>query len=87
MRQLVLDSGGVADSVELVGTPDQVAATMGEVMEEVGGDGFLLTSPGMRLSRRYISEITDGLVPALQRRGLARSSYTYEHLRDTLTEF
>jgi len=87
LRQLVLDSGGVADSVELVGTPDQVAAKMGEVMEEVGGDGFLMTSPGMRLSRRYISEITDGLVPALQRRGLARSSYTYEHLRDTLTEF
>ena len=30
-------------SVELVGTPDSVAARMGEVMEEVGGDGFLFS--------------------------------------------
>ena len=53
--------------------PDQVADTMGEIMEEVGGDGFLITSPVMRLNRRYITEITDGLVPALQRRGLVRT--------------
>jgi FMN-dependent oxidoreductase (nitrilotriacetate monooxygenase family) len=85
LRQLAID--GVADSVELVGTPEQVAETMGEVMAEVGGDGFLLTTPTQRVSRRYITEITDGLIPALQRRGLTRSEYTYEHLRDTLTEF
>ena len=76
LRQLVQDSGGVSDSVELVGTPDQVAERMGEVMAEVGGDGFLISSPGMRNSRRYITEIADGLVPALQRRGLARTEYT-----------
>jgi FMN-dependent oxidoreductase (nitrilotriacetate monooxygenase family) len=87
LRQLLLDSGGVADSVELVGTPEQVAERMGVVMEEVGGDGFLINSPGMRNSRRYITEIADGLVPALQRRGLVRTEYTFEHLRDTLTEF
>ena len=34
-------------------------------MDEVGGDGFLITSPMMRLNRRYITEITDGLVPEL----------------------
>jgi len=87
LRQLVLDNGGVSDSVELVGTPDQVAARMGEVMEAVGGDGFLITAPGMRVSRKYITEICDGLIPALQRRGLTRTSYTYDHLRDTLREF
>jgi alkanesulfonate monooxygenase SsuD/methylene tetrahydromethanopterin reductase-like flavin-dependent oxidoreductase (luciferase family) len=87
LRQLVLDAGGVADSVELVGTPDQVAERMGEVMDDVGGDGFLISSPAMRNSRRYINEITDGLVPALQRQGLARTEYAFDHLRDTLKEF
>ncbi len=70
-----------------VGTPDQVAEAMGEMMEEIGGDGFLITSPVMRLNRRYIVEITDGLVPALQRRGLVRTSYTFEQFRDNLLEF
>ena len=87
LRQLIYDAGGVADSIELVGTPDQVAEQMGQVMEEVGGDGFLMTAPGMRVSRRYISEITDGLIPALQRRGLTRTAYEHDHLRDNLRAF
>jgi len=80
-------STGADHRSPLVGTPDQVADSMGEIMEEVGGDGFLITSPVMRLNRRYIVEITDGLVPALQKRGLVRTSYTFEHFRDNLLEF
>ena len=61
----------------LVGTPDQVAERMGEVMAEVGGDGFLITRPfTANISRQYITDICEGLVPALQRRGLARTRYT-----------
>ena len=60
---------------------------MGDVMEEVGGDGFLITTPVLRVSRRYIVEIADGLVPALQRRGLARTAYSHETLRDNLRDF
>jgi hypothetical protein len=41
----------------------------------------------MRLNRHYILEITEGLVPALQRQGLTRTDYTYEHFRDNLLEF
>ena len=52
-----------------------------------GGDGFLIKSPFRNNSRRYTAEITDGLIPALQRRGLARTEYTRSHLRDTLREF
>jgi FMN-dependent oxidoreductase (nitrilotriacetate monooxygenase family) len=85
LRELAIT--GLSDSIDLVGTPDSVADTMGEVMEEVGGDGFLITSPVMRLNRRYVTEITDGLVPALQRRGLTRTAYTYEQFRDNLQEF
>jgi FMN-dependent oxidoreductase (nitrilotriacetate monooxygenase family) len=85
LRQLA--TGGLTDVVDLVGTPDHVADAMGDLMEEVGGDGFLITSPVMRLNRRYIVEITDGLVPALQRRGLVRSAYGFEQFRDNLLEF
>jgi long-chain alkane monooxygenase len=86
LRQLAAD-GGTSSSIELVGTPDSVAERMGQVMEEVGGDGFLIKSPFRNNSRRYTTEITDGLVPALQRRGLVRTEYTRSHLRDTLREF
>jgi FMN-dependent oxidoreductase (nitrilotriacetate monooxygenase family) len=85
LRQLA--SEGISRCVELVGTPDQVAGQMGEAMAEIGGDGFLITAPGMGLSRRYITEITDGLVPALQRRGLVRTEYAFPHFRDNLLEF
>jgi alkanesulfonate monooxygenase SsuD/methylene tetrahydromethanopterin reductase-like flavin-dependent oxidoreductase (luciferase family) len=44
-----------------VGTPDSVAARMGEVMEEVGGDGFLFSMPNV--NRRTLAEIEDGLIP------------------------
>jgi FMN-dependent oxidoreductase (nitrilotriacetate monooxygenase family) len=86
LRETVAD-GGMNGGLDLIGTPDQVAETMGSLMDEVGGDGFLITSPVMRLNRRYVNEITDGLVPALQRRGLARTGYASEHLRDNLLAF
>ena len=60
---------------------------MGEAMEEVGGDGFVITTPSLRMNRRFAVDIADGLVPALQRRGLTRSAYTKPTLRQTLTEF
>jgi alkanesulfonate monooxygenase SsuD/methylene tetrahydromethanopterin reductase-like flavin-dependent oxidoreductase (luciferase family) len=88
LRQLVVDgAGGLVSSVELIGTPDQVAERMGAVMEEVGGDGFLITTPVLRVSRRYLVEIADGLVPALQKRGLVRTEYGHAMLRDNLRAF
>jgi FMN-dependent oxidoreductase (nitrilotriacetate monooxygenase family) len=86
LRQLVRESG-TSSTLELVGTPDYVAGLMGEAMEAVGGDGFLLTTPYHRLTRGYIASITDGLVPALQRRGLTRTTYSKATLRETLMEF
>jgi len=58
---------------------------MAEVMEEVGGDGFLFTQGNM--SRRTIAEVTDGLVPALQQRGLVRTAYGKKQFRDNLLEY
>jgi long-chain alkane monooxygenase len=88
LRQLVLDNGGTSDSIELVGTPDQIAEKMGEANEALGGgDGFLISAPYMRVSKQYITEICEGLIPALQRQGLTRTEYSFPHLRDTLREF
>src|SRR3984957_7863993 len=87
LRQLVADRLNASGCIELVGTPDQVAEKMGAAMEEVGGDGFLITSAGQRLIRGLSADVTDGLIPALQRRGLTRERYTRQHLRDTLREF
>ena len=85
LREAFLDYSTSGLSVDLVGTPDAVAAQMGEMMEEVGGDGFLFSMPNV--SRRTMAEITDGLIPALQQRGLTRRAYAHQHLRDNLLEF
>lgn len=86
LRQLVRE-GGFSSSLELVGTPGHVADVMAAAMEEAGGDGFLITTPHHRLNRRYIATITEGLVPALQRRGLTRTAYAKTTLRENLLEF
>jgi alkanesulfonate monooxygenase SsuD/methylene tetrahydromethanopterin reductase-like flavin-dependent oxidoreductase (luciferase family) len=85
LRELMEDYNTTALSVELVGTPDSVAAQMAEAMEATGGDGFLFSLPNV--SRRVLAEIEDGLVPALQARGLTRAAYTHKQFRDNLLEF
>lgn len=78
---------GGSSGIEAVGTPDQVADLMADLMEEVGGDGFLIPGDGGHLTRHRIIEICDGLVPALQARGLTRTSYSHDLLRDNLRAF
>ncbi len=85
LREAVSAYNGDGGSVELVGTPDSVAAEMAEAMQHVGGDGFLFSLPNV--SRRTIAEIEDGLVPALQRRGLARRAYDHAQFRDNLLAY
>ncbi len=85
LREVMADPATDSGSVDLAGTVEEVAGRMGEVMEEVGGDGFLLVMPNV--SRRLLAEIEDGLVPALQKRGLVRKRYGHEQFRDNLLEF
>ncbi|MFT4042337.1 MAG: NtaA/DmoA family FMN-dependent monooxygenase [Gordonia sp. (in: high G+C Gram-positive bacteria)] len=61
------------EALPLAGTPETVADRMEEVFREVGGDGFLIfAGGGGMLTRRYIDQICDGLVPELCDRGLVR---------------
>ncbi|HTC08582.1 MAG TPA: NtaA/DmoA family FMN-dependent monooxygenase [Acetobacteraceae bacterium] len=85
IRATMTDDSVTSLSVELVGTPDSIAARMGEVMEETGGDGFLFSMPNVH--RRTLAEIEDGLIPALQDRGLVRAAYSHTQFRDNLLEF
>ena len=86
LRKIVTSSGLTA-TIPLVGPPATVAVEMGELMEQIGGDGFLITSPVMRLNRRYVTDITDGLRADLQKLGLTRTECTTTTLRHTLREF
>lgn len=82
LREMLLDPSG--GGLDFVGTPDSIAAEMGEVMQEIGGDGILFQDT---LTRKTIVEVSDGLVPALKRRGLVRTGYDHAHFRDNLLAF
>ena len=71
--------------IDFSGTIDHVAGMMQDIMEEVGGDGFLFFNT--YFDRRYVMEICDGLVPELQRRGLTRTGYAHKMFKDNLMEF
>ena len=87
LRELATAATGFASCLPLVGTPAYVASQMAEAMDAVGGDGFLLTTPVQHLSRRYVTDITEGLVPALRDLGRVRESYEYPTLRENLRAF
>jgi FMN-dependent oxidoreductase (nitrilotriacetate monooxygenase family) len=81
----IVEAGRSLSDVDLCGTPDRVAAQMSEIIDAVGGDGFLIIDP--EFTRRYIAEIADGLTPALQNLGVVRKKYEHAMLRDNLLAF
>jgi len=81
--RFVLDPRG--ESLDLVGTPDSVARYMGEMMDEIGGDGFSSSASSSTAARSAKSPM--GLAAALQRRGLIRPSYSHKHFRDNLLAY
>lgn len=72
------------ESVRLVGTAESIAQEMDEHMEYAGGDGYLIAMP---VTRRNITEIADGLSPALRRRGVIRSTYDHRTFRENLLAY
>lgn len=67
-----------------IGTADTVAGQMQEVMEEVGGDGFLF---GASIAPEYMTSIVDRVVPQLRKRGLVRTGYDHATFRENVMEF
>jgi FMN-dependent oxidoreductase (nitrilotriacetate monooxygenase family) len=69
---------------QIVGTPKSVADQLEAYVDEVGGDGFMLSPiycPGA------IEEFVDLIVPELQRRGRCRTEYRGRTQRDLLHQF
>lgn len=70
----------------IVGTPQQVARRLGEMQEELRGDGFLFHSDYSAF-RKHIFDVTEGLIPELQRLGLVRREYESTKFRENLFAF
>jgi FMN-dependent oxidoreductase (nitrilotriacetate monooxygenase family) len=70
--------------MEFIGSAETMAGEMAEVMEEAGGDGFLMYP---EVTRRSIMEVCDGLAPALRRRGVIRDGYAHKTFRENLLSF
>ncbi|MFI8632381.1 NtaA/DmoA family FMN-dependent monooxygenase [Microbacterium sp. NPDC077663] len=62
------------NGLSLVGTPEEVAEQMAAAIDEVGGDGFMIITSNM-LTAEYLDNITNRLVPALQKLGVTRTEY------------
>ena len=84
LRQILTAGPVEAGLGAMIGTADQIAGRMQEAMQEVGGDGFLITG---HFKPKFVASITDELVPQLQKRNLVRTEYTHEHFRDNLLAF
>lgn len=67
LRRLAVEAGPNT-SLELVGTPQQVADALHGAVEQGCADGFLITTPFHRLSLDYVREIAEDLVPLLHGR-------------------
>ena len=67
-----------------IGTADGIAGQMQELMEQVGGDGFLFAP---RIVPEYIASVVDRLVPQLRKRGLVRTGFDHATFRENLFEF
>jgi FMN-dependent oxidoreductase (nitrilotriacetate monooxygenase family) len=80
VRQLAQRLGGYS-GLAFVGTPQTVADEMERWLHEEGSDGFNVVFPYLP---QGLDDVTQRLVPELQRRGLFRKEYEGATLRDHL---
>lgn len=71
-------------TLPVVGSVEEVADRLCEIVEETGCDGFMIREA---LLPQYIHEVTELLVPALQRRRAVRTEYSGKTFRDHMNEF
>jgi len=79
LRELLHRLAGARGHNVVVGTPVQVADTIQEWFEQGAADGFNIMPP---LYPQGLDAFTSTVVPILQERGLFRTDYTGETLRD-----
>jgi alkanesulfonate monooxygenase SsuD/methylene tetrahydromethanopterin reductase-like flavin-dependent oxidoreductase (luciferase family) len=82
----VISTVGVGGSWQPIGTPEAIADELIQVMEYIGGDGVMLLANDVG-DDPYITNVTERLVPALQRAGAMQTAYHPGTLRDKLLSF
>ncbi|CAG9947615.1 unnamed protein product [Clonostachys rosea f. rosea IK726] len=80
VRQLAQRYGGYS-GLAFVGTPETVADGLEQWLVEGGADGFTVTFPFLP---QGLDDVTEKLIPELQRRGIFRKDYTGTTLREHL---
>lgn len=81
LREAVKNHGLGNGTVKFIGTPEQIADRIEEWSEVGGADGFNIAqtySPGT------FKEFVDHVVPELQKRGIYRTEYEGETLRENM---
>ncbi|CEJ58807.1 Putative Alkanesulfonate monooxygenase [Penicillium brasilianum] len=78
VRQLAQRYGGYS-GLAFLGSPSDIADEMEIWLKEEASDGFTCTFPFLP---QGLEEVTDRLIPELQRRGLFRKEYTGSTLRE-----
>jgi long-chain alkane monooxygenase len=73
-----------ASGMDFSGTAQEVADKLMAVMDEVGGDGFLIEGSGYNAQ---LPDLLNGVIPALQKAGAVRTEYKGGTLREILREF
>ena len=78
VRQLAQRLGGYS-GLSFLGSPEEIADEMETWLDEGASDGFTCTFPFLP---QGLEEVTEKLIPELQRRGLFRKDYTGSTLRE-----
>ena len=77
-RELII---AVTGRQSFIGSPDTVARTINEFVQEDASDGFILVP---HITPGGLDEFADKVVPLLQERGVYRTDYEGSTLRDHL---
>lgn len=80
----MFSAGRGSSGMEFSGTAQEVADQLMAVMDEVGGDGFLIEGSGYN---GQLPDLLNGVVPALQKAGAVRTEYVGANFREVLREF
>ena len=83
LRDLFATEKG-SSGMDFSGTAEQVADKMMAVMDEVGGDGFLIEGSGYN---HQLPDLINGVIPALQKAGAVRTEYLGNNFSAVLREF
>ena len=79
LRQLLAYLAGARGHYTTAGTPEQIADLIEDWFNDGAADGFNVMPP---IFPAMLDVFVDEVIPLLQRRGLFRTEYTGETLRD-----